>query len=37
MINTPELSEVVNAVALILHGVNEAKADDGRISVSQAL
>jgi hypothetical protein len=37
MINTPELSEVVNAVALILHGVNEAKADDGRISVPEAL
>jgi hypothetical protein len=37
MSNTSELSEVVNAVALILHGVNEAKADDGRVSVPEAL
>lgn len=37
MSNTSELSEVVNAVALILHGVNEARADDGRISVTEAL
>ena len=34
---TSELSEVVNAIALILHGVDEAKADDGRISVTEAL
>ena len=32
-----ELSEVIGAISLILNGVDEAKADDGRVSLNESL
>ena len=33
--NTPELADVTNAVALLLHGFDDANDDDGKVSATE--